>query len=1330
MGELGNYAKVGRNSLIVAVRIGLDSSPRIAVIMRYSAFTMMAVIGICLVLISLMAVVFQEGRVYSQQVAPTSPVPADSEEDGNVLANALSEAWAAGAELLDHFGRRSLLSVGDLFSSKPSRLPMTKVATLPAFAPDFSEYVLSSMIERRAKSHDLWLTTFLFAHAVVHPFADAERETFWRIDKPAISNWKKAITMMNGTSYSEEEGQRVPLNRFVCRITNSVQVQGEYVNFITESYEVPAEVVPNGGIGDGNARYRYDILRCPLPDSAALYASYASSAAVLQMELIRDGTSIIVFHVPWRSRMAGYMALYPDPVANRLERSYQGRQTKRTATIQQLVRKHIAYSLSALNLNPWKGYTPSGPVEDQWQMDAVYLCVPGWISPPSTLNLPHVMEFLEHHLNMGVKHIFLGVAFSWHSPHMQVLLRALESYLKEGRVSISSHSGDDIDFRFTVGGAAAHTDALKIYYTNICLYFAKGMAEYVAIWDFDEFFIPQGNHHSLAGMLTSISPDALGDEANHSFCFLEMQSESLFPINQALVTKPSSSRAISINTAFGNHASHIWLKENFRTRTDRPNYLAHKKAIHPTRKVFYSGLHNSGACDLSDYTTNGTEAHKWEELVNRKHLKSLNKDLEGLIYHVQFFRKHMVLQADQMSTRPNQYALTHSDLALSKLHARGVYLPLSALHSSRYMTDAAVAVYKQQEPEQSKDVKATVKPYQPYSDRCASLPFLAGTFAISTARLVKYRDDDSTVRLTLWLSYHNLLQHFRAHPMMPFESPHPSTMIIRRAKCRLAMPKFGGQMWEADAQPTALSTSLQCPLPADLTASLQVHSALLQVTLLLDGASPICFTIASHLTGSGALFPPPAYPYGHTANVYSWMLNHEKMLADQRGYSREHLFKEAAAPEPHRKTLLSLARFHLCVPSGWGVALRQSTFTRYSIPPLLEFIQHHLLIGVEHIYLPLHLSMDSKDMRKVLSMLRKFVDGGQLTVWSTDSLIFRNSNTTASLHLYRREMRLQNLQQCALMALQANAQHLGVWDSNQFYIPELEEVEMMRGMYNDHHLTEYYEQNNLASLLQLVHHLRPGDQAAAVHLQHTNTLPMHSSVATLPMNLKDYLGNKLQGSRKRNYWLGDVYRADIVSNTAGLLNGDIFQLPRTSNPQEMEKILQLVSRSADPIGNSTKSSTAGIGRLYDFPSFDNPYGSSDLQDETRCFNLHGVLSPFESISKNIDNSHFAQLQSIYDTFCRVHRVPDANATIPVSSAVKHMLPNLYSKVYFPLVYAALAGKDFDFYVDAWSTDKDGEVTEFSDAARNLIPYRKVYQETMEAILDSRAKGQGDKWWKD
>lgn len=57
------------------------------------------------------------------------------------------------------------------------------------------------------------------------------------------------------------------------------------------------------------------------------------------------------------------------------------------------------------------------------------------------------------------------------------------------------------------------------------------MADYLGIWDFDEFFIPRNPHTSLSKFLSELSPLSPASKAAHPFCFVELESESAFPVD-------------------------------------------------------------------------------------------------------------------------------------------------------------------------------------------------------------------------------------------------------------------------------------------------------------------------------------------------------------------------------------------------------------------------------------------------------------------------------------------------------------------------------------------------------------------------------------------------------------------------------------------------------------------------------------------------------------------------------------------------------------------------------------------------------------------------------
>ena len=53
---------------------------------------------------------------------------------------------------------------------------------------------------------------------------------------------------------------------------------------------------------------------------------------------------------------------------------------------------------------------------------------------------------------------------------------------------------------------------------NFCTYFSKGVADYVAIWDFDEFFIPRGKNKNLLDVIeNAYQAEPLDPEISRKF---------------------------------------------------------------------------------------------------------------------------------------------------------------------------------------------------------------------------------------------------------------------------------------------------------------------------------------------------------------------------------------------------------------------------------------------------------------------------------------------------------------------------------------------------------------------------------------------------------------------------------------------------------------------------------------------------------------------------------------------------------------------------------------------------------------------------------------------
>lgn len=57
-----------------------------------------------------------------------------------------------------------------------------------------------------------------------------------------------------------------------------------------------------------------------------------------------------------------------------------------------------------------------------------------------------------------------------------------------------------------MSGLSFHKHAMKIMQINTCLYFSKGLAEYIFVLDLDEFFVPKGTNFNFLDIFTSIAP--------------------------------------------------------------------------------------------------------------------------------------------------------------------------------------------------------------------------------------------------------------------------------------------------------------------------------------------------------------------------------------------------------------------------------------------------------------------------------------------------------------------------------------------------------------------------------------------------------------------------------------------------------------------------------------------------------------------------------------------------------------------------------------------------------------------------------------------------------
>jgi hypothetical protein len=296
-------------------------------------------------------------------------------------------------------------------SSTDYELEKTK---LPSFANDETEFIVGSIIERSSQSMDLFATTFMLCHYMldshnaegVQEVHSAIRDTWQR----AMLKFEKVKYLASGSRRQEEADEK-----FFCKIKHS--------SFST-AYIVPGYFMPNRLTDDSHNNRKLDIMRCPIMDPLSAYAEFSGSSQVLSIEILRGNVPIIEFTIPWSTRKTGFLLSSPP---------------------------------AASTLNSWKGYDTNQTLNSKKEpIDKLHICVPSTNQIPSKNELPLFLEFVSHHLLIGVSHIHLPVNFEWNSVHMNRYIDVFKTYIQEGKVSIISQSDDGFDSVGSIGGATFH----------------------------------------------------------------------------------------------------------------------------------------------------------------------------------------------------------------------------------------------------------------------------------------------------------------------------------------------------------------------------------------------------------------------------------------------------------------------------------------------------------------------------------------------------------------------------------------------------------------------------------------------------------------------------------------------------------------------------------------------------------------------------------------------------------------------------------------------------------------------------------------------------------
>eukprot|EP01031_Cornospumella_fuschlensis_P039335 gene39335-47878_t len=466
--------------------------------------------------------------------------------------------------------------------------------SLPNFGLENREYIFSSIIERSSMhSLELYATTFMLGHAFLR-FPDIKARF---VDPKYKDAWLKAGSHFLRTKYLPS-GRRdySATERFTCRIRHSTT---------SETYSVVGDFVPNRGTVSNGANRRLDILRCPIAVSdASMLSSYIQNDEKLHIELYQGSQPVISFYIPWKGRMVGFGLDSVD---------------------------------EADRTSPWEGLAPQVDQFDNSSLVSLspsstsiktHLCMPCMKKAISRNNLPLILEFIAHHLNVGFDHISWAYGFSFNSKHMENLLFILRDYINEKRVSVRSlalSTNTESDALFVLEGMQFFRVFMASLQSTLCLYRSKGVYDYMMVLDYDEMFVPRFklepstetlktlialNTH--VGMSTSKKMDLFSeklrqgnwqpsagwaDHHRHPACFLSVKPQVFLQRKQ------------NIKRPIGSSPS--WLGEDFKHGPELNStldYIVTREQVLSTivgvQNIYYMGNKYPGAC-VVDWAWNG-----------------------------------------------------------------------------------------------------------------------------------------------------------------------------------------------------------------------------------------------------------------------------------------------------------------------------------------------------------------------------------------------------------------------------------------------------------------------------------------------------------------------------------------------------------------------------------------------------------------------------------------------------------------------------------------------------------------------------------------------------
>jgi hypothetical protein len=881
--------------------------------------------------------------------------------------------------------------------ARPDVLDNPSSGVLPAFAKDYSDVGLGSIIEREHNSWNLFVTTFFLQHWML--WSPPHNYGMSKLYAKNKEKWERASRVFNNTQYEDSGARNTRSEKYQCRLKVSADAK---------AYSVMGSFMPNALTPDRNANRRVDIMRCQVLNSMYLYRHLSVSNESLHVEILKDDVVMFEFAIPWKTRRTGYTLSSPA-VAD--------------------------------TFNAWKGFDPSAPstvLPGSAGGDKLYMCVPGVESPLSQLTVTRYAEFFQHHLLLGVEHFFVGGTYAWNGKNMGNLLALLHTFIDEGVMTVSSLAGDNVDLLYSILGLSTDRDNAKVMHVNMCLYLAKGVADYVAVWDTDEYFIPKPPHHTIMDVIRSAeSPQPLqpfpndtdvfalsanwkggrgwADGHAHPFCYLHLTSDCIFRKDG----NPQSVNKVS------------WIGEDFDHLPEpKRRGLSFQKSILPTRIIFQAGLHVGAACHLGpswgncDKTSPFCHArdkveyhgysvgmkdgqktavdfsvhHQFDGIVFSKDAKKIDPVTEALIYHIQVYRAD-VLAKEEVANNPakNEYAARFWPTVKAELSRRGLYV-LATLPEHVYNRDIIpgdtnwlLLWPKTQQYILSGD-NAALDRLEPSPESFYGKPGLLPHFVrdhsdVILGAIVERQAESYNLHLVTFFMAHEQTANYTGK--ISNRAVRPDSLgawmrAIRHSRgvnYTVVGERNDGHVYTcvlSNRNGSAFYTVNARFLPNEMTPDVNANKRLDILRCPIRDSQDVYNLLSrtdEHLTVK--IFRDS---YEVTHFTVPWRSRRTGyMLSTPPDMSRLDTWKGF---DPNKVTSKSPADFsgddlHMCVP-GMESAMSKRTVALYA-----EFMQHHYNVGVKHMYVAATYSWGGVNMERYLGAFRSYIDDGMLSVSSS-----------------------------------------------------------------------------------------------------------------------------------------------------------------------------------------------------------------------------------------------------------------------------------------------------------------------------------------------------------